>query len=207
MRAKGLAHSYWQSAAWLAVSSFPVFVRTVPLADPLTVLLFGQRYEASGTVLLFLSLGFYVNAALGFNQQILQIYGRARWVISVNLATAVVNVVLCFASIPDHGGRWRGPRQHDRPHPAEPAQPDRPNPATRRRRSSIGRTGPSTPRSRLAGLGLWAVVEVLAPPDLVAFALAALTSVALLVTSRSTLRIGETFPELTRMPVILRLTR
>ena len=40
-----IGHLYWQTAAWIAVLSFPVFAVTFSLSQPLTIMLFGERYE------------------------------------------------------------------------------------------------------------------------------------------------------------------
>jgi O-antigen/teichoic acid export membrane protein len=86
----GLREAYWRSASWVAVLTFPLYALTGPLAEPLTSLLLGPRYASSATYLAVLATAFYVNAALGFNAEVLQAVARLRYLVVVNLLTAAV---------------------------------------------------------------------------------------------------------------------
>jgi O-antigen/teichoic acid export membrane protein len=77
---EGLRHLYWQTASWVAVLTFPVLCVTTALAEPLTVAAFGHRYSGSGLYLALLSVGYYVNAALGFNGITVLMLGRLRYI-------------------------------------------------------------------------------------------------------------------------------
>ena len=94
---------YWQNAAWTAVASFPVFVLTFSLAKPITVLLYGTRYEESAIILALLSSGYYFNAALGQNGLTLKVYGKVRYVVFINVFVAVLNLALNLLLIPRYG--------------------------------------------------------------------------------------------------------
>ena len=78
---RGINDLYWQSAAWMALLSLPIFALTFVLAEPVTVLFFGERYADSATILAMLSLGYYFNGALGLNAETLKVYGRVRTII------------------------------------------------------------------------------------------------------------------------------
>ncbi|SDC38632.1 Membrane protein involved in the export of O-antigen and teichoic acid [Geodermatophilus telluris] len=99
----GLRQSYWHTAGFVAVLTFPVFVLTGPLAPDLTVLLFGQRYVDSGLVLALLSVGYYFSVVLGFNAYTLQVTGCIRYLVGVNLGVTVLNVALNLALVPSYG--------------------------------------------------------------------------------------------------------
>jgi O-antigen/teichoic acid export membrane protein len=94
---------YWQSAVWITVISFPIFLLTFSLAQPLTVLLFGERYADSGWIMAVLALGYYFNAALGFNADTLRIHGRFRYTITVDFLTTFICLVLGIILIPRYG--------------------------------------------------------------------------------------------------------
>jgi O-antigen/teichoic acid export membrane protein len=94
---------YWKNAAWVAVLTFPVFVVSFALAEPLTVLLFGHRYADSGAVLSWLALGCYVSAAFGFNAQLMRVYGKVRQIVVNDLLTAVVAIGSSLLLIQDYG--------------------------------------------------------------------------------------------------------
>jgi O-antigen/teichoic acid export membrane protein/D-alanine-D-alanine ligase-like ATP-grasp enzyme len=99
----GLTELYWRTAIWTAIITFPIFAVTFSLSAPLTETLFGERYEASGTYLAIMSLGYYVHAALGFNATTLSAAGRVRSVVFVNGIAAGASVLLGLLLIPPLG--------------------------------------------------------------------------------------------------------
>ena len=100
---EGIDNLYWQSAAWITVISFPIFLLTFSLAQPLTLLLFGERYAQSGWIMAVLAFGYYFNAALGFNADTLRIYGRLRYTVIVDFVVTIINVGLSLLLIPRYG--------------------------------------------------------------------------------------------------------
>ncbi len=200
----GIRDLYWQTAVWMAVISFPLFALTFSLARPLTVTLYEQRYAASAPFLAMLSLGYYVNTALGFNGLTLRVYGKLRYIVLINVAAAALNLVLNLALIP-----LLGPLG-----------------------AAIGTTTTLIVHNLLkqAGLRLGTGIDLferrylrvylilagsasalllaevaLGPPILVSLALAALASAVVLVGNRDELRIASTFPEVRRLPFGRRL--
>lgn len=99
----GIADLYWQTAAWMAVLSFPLFALTFAFSHPVTVGLYGERYAASAAVLSLLALGRYFDTALGFNGLTLRVYGDMRWLVGVNAAAVIVNILLALALVPAFG--------------------------------------------------------------------------------------------------------
>jgi O-antigen/teichoic acid export membrane protein len=99
----GINELYWQTTLWIAVLTFPIFALTFAAATPLTVLFFGARYEASGLILAILVLGQYAQASLGFNGSTIKVIGKVNHLVVINLAAAVVNVILMFMLIPPLG--------------------------------------------------------------------------------------------------------
>jgi O-antigen/teichoic acid export membrane protein len=104
----GINRLYWQTAAWMSVLSFPIFAVTFSLSHPLTVLLYGPRYEQSGFILAMLSLGSYFNTALGFNLQTLKVLGRLRYIIVMSVLGVLIDVVVCLFLIPRYGAIGAG---------------------------------------------------------------------------------------------------
>lgn len=100
---EGINDLYWQTALWITVFSFPVFICTFALAEPLTVLAFQERYASSGIILALLSLGYYFNAALGFNNYTLRVYGVIRYIMLIDFIAAVFAVTLSMVLIPAYG--------------------------------------------------------------------------------------------------------
>jgi O-antigen/teichoic acid export membrane protein len=99
----GINEMYWQSAVWIAVISFPIFLVTFALAKPLTVLLFGQRYAQSSIIMAMLAFGYYFNAALGFNADTLRIYGKLRYTVMIDFIAMGFTVGLSLLLIPRYG--------------------------------------------------------------------------------------------------------
>ena len=102
-RPEGVKDLYWQTAAWVAVASFPIFALTFSLAEPLTVALYQERYASSAVFLAIIAIGRYFDAALGFNGLTVRVFGNVRAIVVVNLIAAAVNLVLLLTLIPALG--------------------------------------------------------------------------------------------------------
>lgn len=98
-----VADLYWRIAAWVAVFSFPMFALTVLVAEPVTVAIYEERYAASATFLALLSAGQYFNAALGFNGLTLRVFGFLRYTVFINLVAVLANIGLNIALTPRLG--------------------------------------------------------------------------------------------------------
>lgn len=99
----GMTELYWRTAAWIAVATFPLFALTFTMADDVTAAMFGEIYRSSGTYLSLLAVGYYFNAALGFNGLTVKTAGRVRYTIVISLVAAVVNIGLNLILIPAYG--------------------------------------------------------------------------------------------------------
>lgn len=94
---------YWKTAVWMSILSFPIFMLTFSLADPLTTMLYGARYEQSWLFLNLMSFAYYFNCTLGFNGLTLKVLGKVRYVMLINIGAAVLNIVLDLLLIPKFG--------------------------------------------------------------------------------------------------------
>jgi O-antigen/teichoic acid export membrane protein len=94
---------FWRTAIWVTVMSFPIFAATFALGRPIAGLLFGERYEPSGTYLSILAVGYVINAAFGFNGITLAANGHTRTVAFVNVVAAIAGVGIALALIPIWG--------------------------------------------------------------------------------------------------------
>lgn len=94
---------YWQNAIWITMISFPIFLMTFSLAEPLTIALFGQRYADSAWIMALLALGYYFNAALGFNVDTLRIYGKIRYTVTIDFVVMLISLGLSLLLIPRFG--------------------------------------------------------------------------------------------------------
>ncbi|TQN37892.1 O-antigen/teichoic acid export membrane protein [Blastococcus colisei] len=197
----GLRRTYWQTGAFVAVLTFPVFGLTGPMAEDTTVLLFGEAYADSGLVLALLSAGYYFSVVLGFNTYALQICGRIRFLVGVNTVTAVFNVALSLLLVQRYAAVGIAIANLS----ALVLQNVVNQWALRR---ALG-TSFIDRRCALCYLvilcsaaALWAF-QVLVDPGLVlGLASVAVASVVVLVVSRRAIELGDTFPELRRVPVL-----
>jgi len=98
-----LNHLYWQTASWTTLLAYPIFATSVILAEPVTELLFGDRYSSSAPVLAILAVGLFLNTAAGHNGVVLGVFGRVKFIMLVNAITVATNIGLAFALVPAHG--------------------------------------------------------------------------------------------------------
>jgi O-antigen/teichoic acid export membrane protein len=195
-----LRATYVRTTAWLAVLTFPVLAVTVPFAEPVTVTLFGERYASSAPYLALLSLGFYVNAAAGFNAELLQAAGRVRRLVVANVVTIVVHVTLVLVLAYRLGALGVAVATTV----ALVVQ------------NAINQTGvravlgAAVPRplarvylAVVLATGLLGAVQMLAGLPLIGgLVLTVLATAVVLRATRDVLRLGETFPVLSRLPVV-----
>jgi len=201
---EGINNLYWQTAIWIAVISFPIFALTFSVAQPITLLLYGQRYAQSGIILALLSLGYYFNAALGFNGLTLKVYGRVRYSVVINVLAGVFNLGAILLLIPRYGalgaaiGTTSALIVHN---------------ILKQAGLRLG-TGINLFEWRyfrvylvilLCALGLLLVQVVTSAPVYVSIALAALASTVVIGLNRKLLKVGQNFPELLRLPFVRRL--
>jgi O-antigen/teichoic acid export membrane protein len=197
---------YWQTAVWVAVLSFPLFIVSFSLAEPVTLLLFGSRYERSAPILAVLAFGYFFNAALGFNGLTLNVHGLVRSVVAINLAAVVANLILNLVLIP-----WLGPIGAAIGTAATLVAQNVLRQVVLARRTGI----PAFDRGMIdvyvlmaGGAGAVAVVQLLfAPPLAIGLLLAALVSAAVLARARHSMELADAFPELARLPLLRYLTR
>ncbi len=99
----GINEIYWRTASWIVVFTFPIFVASFALAQPLTVLLFGEQYADSGMILALLAIGSFLNAAFGYNALTLRIFHKVRAIVAIDLTVMVLALLLYVLLIPKFG--------------------------------------------------------------------------------------------------------
>lgn len=196
---------YWKTSLWIAVLTFPVFAVTAALAEPVTVLLFGERYAGIGLVLAVLAVGHYFHAALGFNVATLRVHGKLRIIFTNEVLAVLTAVALSLLLIPRYGalgaalstagtlvchniyahlGLWRGG-------------------------TGIRLVEPNFVRVYLTATVLMVALLLLRwltdPPLYLSFAAAAVVSLVLIRSTSRLLQPEATFPELMRLPLVRRL--
>jgi O-antigen/teichoic acid export membrane protein len=201
---EGINNLYWQNAIWIAIISFPIFALTFSLAQPITVLLYGARYQESAIILALLSFGYYFNAALGQNGLTLKVYGKLRYIVTLNILTAVVNLGVNLLLIPKYGalGAAIGTTSTLVLHNI-----------LKQAGLRLG-TGINLFEWRyfrvylmitLSALGLLLVQLLTSAPVYVSVALAGLASLLVIRLNRHLLNVEQTFPELLRLPLMRRI--
>lgn len=202
----GLRRSYWQTAAFVSVLTFPVFALTVPLAPQLTVLLFGEAYADSGIILALLSVGYYFSVLMGFNAYTLQVFERIRFLVAVNVFCAVLNVVVSLLLVQRLAAVGIAVAIL-----VTLVVQNLINQWALRRAIGSGFVDRSCIRAYLAiavCAAALCALQVLADPGLVVgIAAAAVASFLVLLASRRAIDLAETFPELRRVPVVRWLVR
>lgn len=203
---EGLRRTYWHNALFVAVLTFPIFALTGPLAPQTTVLLFGARYADSSTILSLLAVGYYFNVMLGFNAFTLQVCGRIRYLVGVNVFVAVLNLGISFLLVQPFAAVGVAAANCI----ALIAQ-NTLNQFALRKSIDTGFIARRYIRSYLLiavlAAALWLFELLVEPGLLLSLSAAAAASAGLIIASRKPMELGETFPELTKVPVVRWLIR
>lgn len=200
---EGIRRLYWRTALWLTVLSFPLFALTFSLAEPLTVALYGDQYRESAVYLALLSLGFYVNAATGFSDLTLGVFGKVRYLVATSLAAAIFTIGINALLIPPYGALGAAIGTS-----AAMVAHNLLKQAVLRYATGIcfeWRYLDVYVVVALAALALSFVQVGASPPIGVSLALAGLVSTFVLWFARGSLEVAHTFPELMRFPLMRRL--
>ena len=195
---------YWRTAVWTGVLAFPIFLTCVTIPEPLTVLLFGERYEGAAPVLAALAAGQFVSTAAGHNGAMLAVFGRVRFLMFTNLAAVGVGLGLLVAVSSPYGavgaaiatavtfallnlGRQVGLGRY----------------------TSVRALDPMAVPSYLAMSAVTVVVVgvglAFSPPVLPAALLIAAGVAVVVAVARNGLALTETFPQLAEIPIVRRL--
>lgn len=199
-----LERFYWRSAVWVAVLTFPAFALAFVAADPLTVLLYGERYAEAAPILSILALGMFFDSVLGFNTPTIRVAGALRWLVGANVTAAAVNVVLNILLIPSMGALGAAIATGCAWIFYGILKQAALRFATGVSAFDLEYAGPYVAIAATTG-GLIAV-RVLAPESMtVPVAAAVVASLVVLATARRSLSITRTFPELGRVPMLRKL--
>jgi O-antigen/teichoic acid export membrane protein len=195
----GIVNLYRKTTVWIAVVSFPVFALTFAAATPVTTLLFGSRYHDSALFLSILAVGYYTQAAFGFNGMTLTVLGRVRDLTSLNVFAMIFNIGINLVLIPRYGalGAAIGTSSTLIVHNALKQ-------IALRLGTGIRLLGADSARP-LAVLGVAGVALMLAAPlfagsDYAGILIAVIASAVVVVANRRSLDIGGMFPEVRRLP-------
>jgi len=197
----GINAMYWRTAVWVAVLTFPVFVLTFSASGSLLQVLYGNKYHDAALVLSLLALAEYVNIALGLNGLTLRLLSDVRYSVTLNIVAAVVAIAANAVLVPRYGAVG-----------AACATTGTALLHCLARQIGLARaTGVRPFELRLSplyvGIAAGAATVVLAQwmmpgHPIVLLALAGVVSLLLLVASKRTLMVTETFPEVRRVPLI-----
>ena len=197
---KGINDLYWQATVWIAVMSFPIFLLTFSVAEPVTVLLYGDRYASSASILAVLSLAYYFNAATGLNGLTLKVCGELKYIVAMNVGAAALNLVLILVLIPRYGALG-----------AAVGTSITIIVQTLLKQYGLQRTGvkpfdlrhaPMYALIASTALGLFVAQHWLGFPAPLSLGLAAVACVAVLAMSWRSLEAAEMFPELRRLKLL-----
>lgn len=203
---KAISEFYWVTAAWTAVFAFPIFAVTFSLADPLTVFLFGSKYAGAGKILAAISFGYFFSSSLGHNSTTLKALAKMRFVAFVNLFCTIFGVGMNFLLIPKWGAFGAALSLM----------------ATVVVHNCLNQFGlfwvggvKAVDRRFLSTYAIICVTAtammivqyIFSPHSFLALALAAVSSLVVLLSARKILDIGNAFPELLKVPVLSKLLK
>lgn len=197
----GMDDLYWQGATWIAVMTFPIFLVTFSLAQPITLLFFGERYAGSGLIMALLALGYYFNAALGFNADTLRVHGRLRHTMVNDFLAMLICLGLSLALIPRYGAVGGALATSGTLISYNLLNHLGLKSATKINLFNL-RYLKVYASIAFGALGLILVQHLASLPLFLDLLLAGLISLAVLLVNRDVLRIEQAFPELLRFPLI-----
>lgn len=202
---RGIRELYWGTCAWILVLTYPIFLVTFMLAEPLSILLFGDRYSGSGVIMRWLAVGFFTNAVITNNTiSLQQMSGNVRQVVLIDSLTLIAALGLTFTLISAYGALG-GAMAHLFT-------------AGVRSVASLalmeGSKGVGLPTRAFVRIATVAFVTALAvlfveaafdAPLTVLVPLVGVAAVAVLLRGAQDLNLASTFPELLRIPLIRRM--
>ena len=94
---------FWRTSAWIAVGTFPLFLSCICLSKFITVTLFSSQYADSASILSLLSLGFYLSAIVGLNNEVLKAHGHVGRIFLTDIVTVIAAIGLNFWLVPQWG--------------------------------------------------------------------------------------------------------
>jgi O-antigen/teichoic acid export membrane protein len=197
---EGINAMYWRTAAWVAVLTFPVFVVTFAASAALLQLLYGTKYLGAAAVLALLALGEYANIAFGLSGLTLRLVNSVRVSVAVHFTGAVMAIVLSVLLVPRYGALGAALATSGTMLLTCVAK-------------QVGLSRRGVKAFDLGVISLYLAIAASAATVLTAawllpshpsvpLALAVVVSLLVLLISRSTLRVAETFPEVRRVPLL-----
>jgi O-antigen/teichoic acid export membrane protein len=200
---RALGDAYWQTAAWVAVLSFPLFAVVIGLAEPLVVTLFGERYASSVPYLRILATAYYFNAALGFNGVTLKMIGRVWLSASLALGALAFNLAINLLLIPRYGAlgaAWGTGLTVAGFNVAKQVALHKGSSVT-----GFDRRYASLYATILGAAAALLAVDLVGAPIVLRAVVVAAASAAVLAVGRRLLLVGDLFPEVAKLPLVGRL--
>ena len=94
---------YKITTKWIYIVAFPLFLTFVAFSGDVVEIVFDVSDPRSSAALAILSIGFFSSAANGRCQDTLSAFGYTTYILVVNTAAAVLNIVLNVALVPTYG--------------------------------------------------------------------------------------------------------
>lgn len=94
---------YWKTAMWMSIISLPIFLLTFSSAITLVPTVYGERYTESWIFLSMLSTAYFTRVIFGFNGLTIQVYGKVKFIMLIDLFTAIINIIANFIFVPPFG--------------------------------------------------------------------------------------------------------
>jgi O-antigen/teichoic acid export membrane protein len=165
------------------------------------VLLYGERYRAAGPILAVLSLGYYSGVALGLNALTLKVIGKVQYLVLINVLAALAALALNLLLVPRYGAMGAAVSMSGTAILLNVL-----NQIGLQRASGLSifdrRHVSVYIMLAVNALALFAIQFLLAGHPSMALALAAISSLFVIAYSSRRLQIGDTFPELRRLPLL-----
>lgn len=91
---EGLDQLYSATSTWILLLTFPVFATSIIGADHLPRILFGEKYESSNVILIWLACGFFIQATFGLSTRLLRVAGGLKTLIWADLTINLLSLAV-----------------------------------------------------------------------------------------------------------------
>ena len=100
---EGISKLYSTLLRWIFAFSFPFFLILVLFPKRILSILYGSEYVVGSTVLVILSVAYFIEIMMGPTAEALMTFNKTRFIMLLNIATSIMNVALNLLLIPFYG--------------------------------------------------------------------------------------------------------
>lgn len=99
----GISKLYSTVLRWIFLFSLPFFLLLILFPKRILSILYGSEYVVGSTVLIILSIAYFIEVMFGPTVEVLMTFNKTRFIMLLNIATSILNIGLNLLLIPFYG--------------------------------------------------------------------------------------------------------